>query len=185
MSAALGAAASAPFGDGIPFADPAWYQGQASPYYGASHVAFRKRCRDFCEAVKPRAELSLERGEQYPRELHKEAYAAGLAGAIYPKECGGTPPADYDAFHELILWDEMTRIGVPGIFGALAINSMALPPVIKHGSHRMRREVVEPTVRGDKFCCLAIRCVFRVQGGGWKQGLVHSAAALLTGRLPI
>ena len=79
----------------------------------------------------------------------------------------------------------MTRIGVPGIFGALAINSMALPPVIKHGSHRMRREVVEPTVRGDKFCCLAIRCVFRVQGGGWKQGLVHSAAALLTGRLPI
>ena len=38
-----------PFGNGVPFGDPLWYQGFASPYYGQKHVAWRKRCREFVE----------------------------------------------------------------------------------------------------------------------------------------
>ena len=145
-----------PLGDGVPFADPAWYQGHASPYYTASHAAFRDRCRAWAESVKPRAEEWLEKGASYPRELHREAYDAGIAGAIFPQEYDGTPPEGFDAFHEVIMWDELARIGVPGVMGGLAINSMALPPVLEHGSDAMRREVAPAVIRGEKFICLAI-----------------------------
>ena len=47
--------ALAAFGEGVPFGDPSWYQGQRSPYYGASHVAWRARCREFVDEVRVRA----------------------------------------------------------------------------------------------------------------------------------
>jgi hypothetical protein len=33
----------AKFGSEIPYAEPGWYQGQASPHYTESHVAFRAK----------------------------------------------------------------------------------------------------------------------------------------------
>ncbi len=38
-----GAKPFAKFGSDIPYAEPGWYQGQASPYYTESHVAFRAK----------------------------------------------------------------------------------------------------------------------------------------------
>ena len=92
-------------------------RGEASPYYNDSHVAWRARCRAFVEQrVIPHCDAWDETG--YPRELHREAravmraalrhtrniasfpergaapqlYAAGIGGAIFPPEFGGTPP---------------------------------------------------------------------------------------------
>ena len=46
----VGPARHAPFGNhSQAFAEPAWYTGSPNPYYGPSHVAFRKRVRDFVE----------------------------------------------------------------------------------------------------------------------------------------
>jgi alkylation response protein AidB-like acyl-CoA dehydrogenase len=45
----------------------------------------------------------------YPKELHQKAYDAGLYGAMWPAAYGGTPPAGCDAFHDLILIDELSR----------------------------------------------------------------------------
>lgn len=50
----------------------------------------------------------------YPPELHEKAYAAGIYAAMWPSEYGGTPPKDVDAFHDLILIDELGRIGASG-----------------------------------------------------------------------
>ena len=48
----------APFGNQVPFCEPAWYQNQHSPYYNAGHVAFRAKCRAFVEKeIKPNAEV--------------------------------------------------------------------------------------------------------------------------------
>jgi hypothetical protein len=41
-----------------------------------------------------------------PLALLPQLYEAGIGGAIFPPAFGGTPPEGYDAFHELILWDE-------------------------------------------------------------------------------
>ena len=38
------------FGDVRPSGDPAWYQGQHSPYYNDSHRALRQHIRRFVEA---------------------------------------------------------------------------------------------------------------------------------------
>ena len=51
----------------------------------------------------------LKNGQHYPVELHEKAYKAGIQGVLYPKEVGGTRPDDFDAFHEVILWDELGR----------------------------------------------------------------------------
>ena len=132
------------FGEGVPFGDPYWYQGFASPYYNASHIAYRAKCRKFVEdEILPYAdEWSRGDGPGYPyKELHPKGYQAGVLGVIYPPEFGGTVPegaTKSDAFHELIMWDELSRCGtIPaaeGILGQHSINSMALPPVMKYGN---------------------------------------------------
>jgi hypothetical protein len=100
------------FGNTIPFTEPYWYQGFHSPYYTANHVAFRAKVRAFVESeLKPHVDEWLDAGVGYPRELHEKAYAAGLGGLIYPREYGGTRPDDFDPFYELIMIDEMARMG--------------------------------------------------------------------------
>ena len=36
-----------PFGNQVPFCEPAWYQGQYTPYYTEKHVAFRNKVQSF------------------------------------------------------------------------------------------------------------------------------------------
>ena len=42
------------------------------------------------------------------------------------------------------------------MLGQLGINSMALPPVLLHGSEELKRRVCLPVVKGDKHISLAI-----------------------------
>ena len=55
-----------------------------------------------------------EAKEDFPKELHEKAYKAGIYGAMYPAEYGGTPPQDCDSFHDLIMIDELSRTGCGG-----------------------------------------------------------------------
>eukprot|EP00004_Rigifila_ramosa_P008279 TRINITY_DN19492_c0_g1_i1.p1 TRINITY_DN19492_c0_g1~~TRINITY_DN19492_c0_g1_i1.p1 ORF type:complete len:434 (+),score=112.95 TRINITY_DN19492_c0_g1_i1:48-1304(+) len=144
------------FGSQIPFCEPAWYQGFHSPYYTEGHKKFRQVCRDFVEKqLKPHNEEWIAKGS-YPLDLHQKAYEAGIAGIIYPKELGGTKPADFDAFYELIMVDEFARIGGGSVMGQLSINSMALPPIIHAGSDYLKNKVVRDVVTGKKNISLAI-----------------------------
>jgi len=144
------------YGEQIPFAEPYWYQGFHSPYYSSTHEKFRDGLREWLnENVRPNLEDWIEE-KRYPPSLHEKFYQAGFNGCIFPREFGGTPPENFDAFHELILWYELAQLGGGGVLGQLAINSMALPPVIKFGSQRMKDEVVREVVTGKKNICLAI-----------------------------
>jgi len=150
------------FGEPIPFCEPYWYQGYPSPYYKASHLSLRKRARDFVETeVKPYVDEWIACPTGYPRELHKKAYAAGLptvglaqaAWHVYPAEF--TPEGGWDSFHELVYLDELHRGSAGMALGQLGINSMALPPVLAHGSPKLQA-VAGPVMTGDKWICLAI-----------------------------
>jgi hypothetical protein len=78
----------------------------------------------------------------YPAELHAKAYAAGVYGAIWPKEFGGTPPEGTEAadmFHDLILTDELARCGAGGVLWACFFSfGIALPPVLSVGSQYLK-----------------------------------------------
>lgn len=52
-----------PFGSYTPFAEPAWYNALASPYYSDSHRALRKYVREYIDAnIEPHADLWEEEG---------------------------------------------------------------------------------------------------------------------------
>jgi alkylation response protein AidB-like acyl-CoA dehydrogenase len=179
------------FGDQTPFCEPAWYQGQFSPYYHDGHRQFRAKCRTFLEErILPHVNEWIQTG--YPKEIHKDLYDAGISGILYPPEYGGTRPADFDAFYELILNDELARAGGGNVLGQLSINSMALPPLIAGGHPDLKKLVVEPVVRGYKNICLAISepgagsDVGNIQTSARKEGdyyIVNGAKKWITGGL--
>jgi len=108
------------------------------------------------EQLVPHREEWIADENGYPKEVHRKAYQAGIQGAIFPKEYGGTPPDGFDEFHSLILWDELARVGGGMVFAHLSVNSMALPPLLNAGSEELKRKVVPDIVRGEKFISLCI-----------------------------
>ena len=111
---------STKFGDLLPYSEPAWYHGSATPYYNRGHIAWRAKLRQFVdEELRPHTEVSvllcvcghsimlrrvasvwlqewIERPEGYPLEVHRRAYELGIQGAIFPEQYGGTPPDRMD-----------------------------------------------------------------------------------------
>ncbi|BDD54658.1 hypothetical protein MAP00_000259 [Monascus purpureus] len=67
-----------PFGSDTPFAEPAWYNSLASPYYNDSHRALRKYVREYVEKnIEPYAEQWEEEGA-VPPEATLKFIKAGL-----------------------------------------------------------------------------------------------------------
>jgi alkylation response protein AidB-like acyl-CoA dehydrogenase len=112
--------------------------------------------------ITPHLEGWLESGVTYPQELHVKALAAGLptaglANAVqsrYPPSM--IPEGGFDAFHELIYLDELSRAGSGGAMGQAGINSMALPPILVAGNPHVQDLVVDAVISGHKNISLAI-----------------------------
>jgi alkylation response protein AidB-like acyl-CoA dehydrogenase len=71
-------------------------------------------------------------------------------------ELGGNKTDEVDAFYELIYVDEFARCGGGYVMGQVAIDSMALPPILHYGSDYIKNKVVRDVVTGKKSICLAI-----------------------------
>ena len=81
---------------------------------------------------------------KYPASLRHKAYKAGIYGALWPREFGGTPPLNYDAFHMLIWHDELARAGSGGMMASCFLPPMwaALPLLKHHFSDRYSPEMI-------------------------------------------
>ena len=135
----------------VPYGEPYWYGtapgggGSSSPYYTARHEAFRAKVRAFVDnELLPYVHEWDEKGA-FPDELHRKAYAAGIYGAAWPAEHGGTPPpGGFDAFHDLILADELARCGCGGVlWSCFQSFGISLPPVLAAG----RPELIQKVAR--------------------------------------
>ena len=145
----------------IPFGDPAWYRGHNSPYYRETHHAWRAKIRAFCEAeIMPYCK-EWDDEKKLPDDLLRKCFEAQIlpasCGGKWPTEYVGPGPAEFDAFHELIMIDELSRCGsggvMWGIMGGLAIG---LPPVLLFASKYLKDKVAADCLRGDKRICLCI-----------------------------
>lgn len=178
--------ALAEFGEGVPFGDPSWYQGQTSPYYTQSHVDWRARCRAFVDKhVTPHC-TEWDEQKKVPLELFRKCYQAGLlpgvVGAPWPERYAGPAPVaggNFDHFHELILIDEFARCGSGGVlWGLLEGLQIGLPPVLHFGSEALKQRVATRCLRGEAVICLciseptagsdvaALRCTARASADG-------------------
>lgn len=103
-----------------------------------------------------------------PMDLRKKAYEAGwLAGVIgghWPTEyvgdriAGDVKPDEWDAFHELILFDELSRSGSCGLCWGMVGGVLwgFIRPIIVFGSQYLKDKVVKPVLTGEKAICLCV-----------------------------
>lgn len=170
-----------PYGSDVPFAEPGWYRGIASPYYNQSHVEFRARIRAFVDKellpnVNRWEEDCVQQGKEIPfRDIVQKAYQARVLAPMYPEEVGGTPLPNgvkFDSFHDLIWIDELARCGASGLIACLTIFTMALPPIYKYGSAEVRAKVVKPVLTGEKGIAL---CITEPTAGSDMAGLQTTA----------
>jgi len=166
------------FGSDVPFAEPAWYRGAFSPYYNKSHLKFRETVRRFVEEeVLPHVddweEQHLRSGFEMPKELFRKAYAAGVFAPQWPVEFGGTPPeGGFDMFHDLILVDELSRIGAAGVIAGFLTYTMALPPILNVGSPGVIAKCARDVITAQKFVSL---CVTEPTAGSDVAGMKTAA----------
>ena len=113
-----------------------------------------------------------ESAGEFPRELYTRAAQLGLLGLGYPEDLGGTP-----ASHRMrnVATLAMARHGTSGGVGAsLFSHSIGLPPILRHGTPELQREIIPPVLRGEKIAALAIT----EPGGGSDVAALRTSARL-------
>ncbi|QQK39761.1 Acyl-CoA dehydrogenase, putative [Penicillium digitatum] len=155
-----------PYGELIPFADPSWYQGYASPYFNQSHAALRDEVRQWVESEIAPYVTEWDEAKEVPAKIYKQmgerGYLAGLLGFHFPKQ--HTPyrvksvSADrWDLFHEMLLTDELSRAGSGGlVWNLIGGYGIGCPPLVKFGKKPLVDRILPGILAGDKRICLAI-----------------------------
>ncbi|CAG8394437.1 unnamed protein product [Penicillium salamii] len=155
-----------PYGDLIPFADPSWYQGYASPYFNDSHAALRDEVRTWVESEIEPYVTEWDEAREVPAHIYKQmgerGYLAGLLGVHYPVNhteyrVKSVPPERWDLFHEMLLTDELSRAGSGGLVWNLVGGfGIGCPPLVKFGKKALVDRILPGILNGDKRICLAI-----------------------------
>ena len=79
------------YGEGVPWGDASWYRGYNSPYYNASHHAWRQKVRAFVEAEIIGNEREWDESKQVPKDLYTKMFRAGILPAV----CGAPWPEEF------------------------------------------------------------------------------------------
>ncbi|KKA19066.1 Long-chain-acyl-CoA dehydrogenase [Rasamsonia emersonii CBS 393.64] len=159
-------AALDPYGDLIPFADPAWYQGYHSPYFNETHAALREEVRQWVESEIEPYVTEWDEAKKIPDHLYKQmgerGYLAGLLGTHYPvhltkNRVKSVPPEKWDLFHEMLLTDEISRAASGGlVWNLIGGFGIGCPPVVRFGKKSLVERILPGILAGDKRICLAI-----------------------------
>ena len=103
--------------------------------------------------VAPHLETWEEAG-LFPRALYQRAADMGWLAMGYPEELGGTP-SPWKLRNALTI--ALARSGGSGgLMASLFSHNIGLPPVVRHGSAALQREVIPEVLAGKKIAALAI-----------------------------
>ncbi|QRW04297.1 acyl-CoA dehydrogenase [Ceratobasidium sp. AG-Ba] len=156
----------------VPYAEPTWLTpGFSSPYYTENHRAFQKVVRKFVdEHVYADGQAREEDGKRISQdvldkmaEVNMHAMRLGPGKHLKGRSLFGglVEPEKFDYFHELIITQELTRVGArgygDGLLGGMVIG---LPPVLNFGRPELREKVIPEIFSGKKFISLAISEAF-------------------------
>jgi alkylation response protein AidB-like acyl-CoA dehydrogenase len=137
----------APFLCGIP-----------SPFFKPKHIDFQRKLRAYLdEAVVPFVDEWCEK-KAYPDHVHEELFRLGAQQAVFRLESSEyhNDAVNYDAFHELIVWSELSRVSLNSVTFMLGIDSMASPPIARYGPKHLKDLILPDLIRGKVHVALAI-----------------------------
>ncbi|KAL4939242.1 hypothetical protein BDV06DRAFT_214462 [Aspergillus oleicola] len=150
-----------PFGSYAPFAEPAWYNALASPYYNDSHRALRKYVREYIEAnIEPYADQWEEDGV-VPAEASLSWIRAGLIFQDLPPQyrngiplpCN-IPSEEWDIFHFIVLHFEMAKIHAGVCVGLSGSSAIGAPPIVHFGTEEQKQRWLPGILTGEINFCL-------------------------------
>ncbi|GME46821.1 Acyl-CoA dehydrogenase conserved site [Neofusicoccum parvum] len=160
---------SSPSTSALPFADPLWHTRRASPYYTPSHVRLQREARAYVSThIAPFCAAWEAAGSIPPAALARHAAEGYAAAAVYPlapqrflppgqRLPADVPPAEWDAFHDLIVIDEIARCGCLGVVWGLACgNAIGVPPLVNFGSEEQKRRFLPGVLGGQMRFCLGV-----------------------------
>jgi acyl-CoA dehydrogenase len=124
------------------------------PWTTPERLALRESAAGFVRrSVVPHLADWEEAGE-IPRDLHREAAAAGLLGIGFPEEVGGQGG---DLVDVVTLMEAMVGAGASsGLLAALFTHSIALPHIVASGDGGLIDRFVRPTLAGELIGSLAV-----------------------------
>jgi alkylation response protein AidB-like acyl-CoA dehydrogenase len=126
----------------------------AFPEWNEEHDAFRRMVRRFAsDEIRPHAEEWQAAG-YFPDELFRKAGKLGLLGIRFDPKWGGS---GLDYWYTVLLVEELVRgrdIGC--VVGLLVQCEMATSVIHAHGSDELRREWLEPAIRGERIAALGV-----------------------------
>lgn len=123
--------------------------------YTAQHDALRETVRKIIERdINPNVN-KWEEEEDFPsHDIFKTLGQAGLLGITRDVEYGGL---GLDYSYSMAFFEELAKINCGGIPSAITVHTdMTLPALANFGSDKLKREFLEPTVKGDFVASVAI-----------------------------
>jgi len=119
------------------------------------HEQFRKSVRRLIdEEINPRVDEWEEAGIFPAHEVFARFAELGALGLEYDPEFGGNG-ADHSFTY--VLAQELGRLDCAGVPMAIAVEtSMATPALARYGSDELKRAYLEPTLRGEMVCSIAV-----------------------------
>ncbi|TEB34639.1 acyl-CoA dehydrogenase [Coprinellus micaceus] len=152
----------------VPYAEPNWLSpAYHSAYYNESHRQFQKAVRQFFDDyIYQESELREADGKRPSQavfdkmaETNIHAMRLGPGKHLQGRTLlgGAVKPEEFDYFHELIIMQELGRVGLRGSGdGLLAGLVIGAPPLINFGKDELKARILPDLLAGKKFICLAI-----------------------------
>lgn len=123
--------------------------------YTAQHDALRDTVRKIIDRdINPNVN-KWEEEEDFPsKKIFKTFGDAGLLGITREPDYGGL---GLDYSYSMAFFEELAQIDCGGIPTAITVHTdMALPALVNFGSDKLKREFLEPTIKGDFVASVAI-----------------------------
>jgi citronellyl-CoA dehydrogenase len=142
---------------------------QDDEIFGEEHAAMRRTVRKFAEELAPHAE-EWDREGIFPREVFERAGELGLLGIRFDPEYGGS---GLDWWFTTCWAEELVNSNNAGVNMALMVQSdMATPIIDEIGSDEVKREFLEPAIKGQKIAALGVS----EPGGGSDVAAIRTTA---------
>ncbi|MGI5327889.1 acyl-CoA dehydrogenase family protein [Actinomadura nitritigenes] len=125
-----------------------------NPWQTPERAALRELVRDFTAREIVPSLPEWEDAGELPRSLHRRAADAGILGAGFPEEAGGSGGELFDA---LIVAEEIIRAGGSGgVVASLFTHGIALPHLIASGDKDLIERFARPVLAGERIGALGV-----------------------------